>query len=414
MDVILSAAKDLLLGRAKQILRFAQDDTYFRPMLPRPEYDIAAVRRRIPLLASLIPMNNCSQAPQTDVTRGAAERYLDSWNRTGMDWDAWMEEVRLAKVEFASLINASVDEIAVFSSVSEATSAVASTIDFRASRSKVVVTEAEFPTIGHVWLAQEQRGATIAWVPLRDGRVEIESYDAVLDDRTTIVSASHGYYLNGSTQDLRTLSQRAHAAGALLFVDAYQTAGVVPIDVRALDVDFLAAGTLKFLLGAPGIAFLYVRRDLIERLEPSVTGWFGRADPFAFQVKQLDWSSTASRFDSGTPPVINAYIARAGIRLINDVGVPNIRAWHEGLAEHLIDGGRERGLVLHGTDDVSRRTATTAFVVDDSHAVESAMRSRGVLPSARGPVIRLAPHFYNTHDDIELALDTLARVIHRA
>src|SRR5262245_25107857 len=311
-----------------------------RPMLSQPDYDLDAWRQRVPLLATTIPMNNCSQAPQTNDTRAAAERYLDSWNTIGMDWDAWMDEVRLAKAEFASLVNASVDEIAVFSSVSEATSAVASTIDFAGARSRVVVTEAEFPTIGHVWLAQERRGACVAWVPAHDGTIDIASYESVLDDRTAIVSACHGYFLNGFMQDVGALARRAHDAGALLYVDAYQTAGSVPIDVRALDVDFLAAGTLKFLMGIPGIAFQYVRRELIGRMEPLLTGWFGRADPFAFRVHQLDWSSTASRFDSGTPPVINAYVARAGLRIINDIGAAKIRAWLEVLARRLIEGGR--------------------------------------------------------------------------
>ena len=123
-------------------------------------------------------MNNCSQAPQTEWTRAAAERYLASWNDSGMDWDAWVAEVRLAKEEFARLINASADEIAVFSSVSEATSAVASTLDFSGTRRNVVVTEAEFPTIGHVWLAQERRGAAVSWVPVRDGAVPLDEYDA--------------------------------------------------------------------------------------------------------------------------------------------------------------------------------------------------------------------------------------------
>ena len=377
-------------------------------VLAAPDYDLATWRSRIPLLASLIPMNNCSQAPQTEWTRAAAERYLTSWNDSGMDWDSWMAEVQLAKEEFARLINASADEIAVFSSVSEATSAVASTFDFSGTRRNVVVTEAEFPTIGHVWLAQERRGATVSWVPVRDGAVPLDEYDRLVDDRTAIVSASHGYYLNGSTQDVAALAKRVHAHGALLYVDGYQTLGTIPMDVRAADVDFLAAGNLKFLMGVPGIAFLYVRRALIGAMRPTVTGWFGRANPFAFEAKTLDWSSTASRLDAGTPPVINAYIARAGMQTINAVGVPSIRSWLEVLGQRLIDGGAARGLTLHGTTDMRRKTATTAFVVADSHAVEAAMRARGVLPSARGPVIRLSPHFYSTTDDVDTALDLLA------
>jgi selenocysteine lyase/cysteine desulfurase len=380
--------------------------------MPSPPYDIEAWRRRIPLLASMIPMNNCSQAPQTDATRAAAVRYLDSWNERGMDWDGWMDEVRLAKEEFATLINASPDEIAIFSSVSEATSAVASALDFSARRNKVVVTEAEFPTVGHVWLAQERRGARVAWVPVRDGGIDPSAYDPpLLDDETLIVSACHGYYLNGYLQDVAALTRRAHEHGALVFVDAYQTVGAVPVDVRALGVDFLATGNLKFLLGVPGVAFLYVRPELIPRLHPTVTGWFGRREPFAFQTQTLDWSPTASRFDSGTPPLANVYVARAGMQIINQVGPASIRSWLEVLSARLIEGGRARGLTLDGTPDIARKTATTAFRVADSHGVEVAMRARGVLPSARGPVIRLAPHFYNTVDDVDRALDALVAVV---
>jgi selenocysteine lyase/cysteine desulfurase len=353
-------------------------------------------------------MANCSQGPQTDATRAAAERYLESWNRTGMDWDAWLEEVRLAKGAFATLIGASPESIAIFSSVSEAASAVASALDFSGRKRRVVVSEMEFPTIGHVWLAQQQRGAQISWVAMRDGVIEPADYDAVLDDDTALVAASHGYYLNGFTQDLRSIVERAHAAGALVFVDAYQTVGAWPIDVAETGVDFLASGNLKYLMGVPGIAFLYVRPGLAETLQPSITGWFGRANPFAFDAKSLDWSAGATRFDTGTPPIPNAYIARAGMEVIASVGVGKIRAWHEVLARRLRDGGRERGLIQHGPDDPAHKTANSAFIVNDSHAIELQMRTRGVLPSARGPVIRLAPHFYNTTADVDTALDLLA------
>ncbi len=356
-------------------------------------------------------MNNCSQAPQTTATRAAAERYLDSWNTRGMDWEAWVAEVDAAKHEFARLINASADEIAVFSSVSEATSAVASALDFARGRSKVVVTEAEFPTIGHVWLAQESRGARVEWIPVCDGMIDAADYERIVDDQTAIVSATHGYFLNGFKQDLPRLVTAAHERGALLYVDAYQTLGTVPVDVRALGLDFLAAGNLKFLMGIPGIAFLYVRRDLAARLEPSVTGWFGRANPFAFDVKHLDWSPTTSRFDTGTPPIVNAYVARAGMEMINEIGVGAIRSWLEVLGRRLIDGGRARGLDLLGTDDMAHKTATTAFIVGESHVVEAKMRERGVIASARGPVIRLSPHFYNTVEDVDTALDTLVAVL---
>jgi selenocysteine lyase/cysteine desulfurase len=376
---------------------------------PVPAYDIDAWRRRIPLLASCIPMNNCSQAPQTDATRAAAERYLDSWNRSGMDWDAWMAEVALAKDAFAKLIGAAPSDVAVFGSVSAAASAVASALDLDGDRQRIVVSAMEFPGVAHVWLAQERRGAQVCQMAVHDD--DADSYDSLIDDRTALVSACHGWYVNGFVQDVARIAARARAAGALSFVDAYQTLGAVPVNVRELGVDFLAAGTLKFLMGLSGIAFLYVRPEIVESLHPTATGWFGRADPFAFDAQTLDWSPNASRFDAGTPPVVNAYVARAGMEIIDDVNPASIRAWHEVLARRMIDGGQARGLVLHGTDDISHKTATTAFVVPDSHAIEAAMRARGVLPSARGLVIRLAPHFYNSLDDVDRALDTLADVI---
>jgi len=384
------------------------------PPLVTAPYDLAALRSTIPLLGTTIPMNNCSQAPQTIATRAAADHYLESWNESGMDWDEWMNQVGRAKEAFATLIGASTDEIALFSSVSEATSALASALDFTGKRRKVVVSEAEFPTVGHAWLAQEKRGAQVQWAAVREGAVDPCEYDLHVDRETLLVSACHGYYLDGALQDLSRLAAQAHVHDALFFVDAYQTLGAVPIDVKALGVDFLVSGNLKYLMGIPGVAFMYVRRELIERLHPTVTGWFGRENPFEFKVNVLDWSPMAGRFDTGTPPIINLYVARAGMEIINEVGVANIRAWHEVLAHRLIDGGVERGLTVFGPTDVAHKTALTAFVVDDSRGVEIAMRAEGVLPSARGPVIRLAPHYYSTLEDVDTALDVLAKVTRTA
>ncbi len=382
-----------------------------RPVLFEPAFDLARLRSRIPLLESTIPLNNCSHAPQTDDTRAAAERYLDGWNRDGMDWDGWMAEVQAARAAFARLINASPESVAICGSVSQATSSIASALRFDGERDRIVVSEAEFPTVGHVWLAQRSRGAEIEWVGVRDGVTEVGDYERAIDERTAIVSACHAYYQNGFVQDIPAIARTAHERGALIYVDAYQTMGTRPVDVAAMDVDFLASGCLKYLMGVPGIAFLYVRPSLIASLEPTITGWFGRWDPFAFRVKDLDWSPTASRFDMGTPPVMEAYIARAGMGIIEEVGAEHIHDWTVSLSERLIAGGEARGFVLHGTRDVARKTPSTAFVCGgDSHAVEMRLRERGILASARGPVIRIAPHFYNTMDEIDRTLDALAEI----
>ncbi|MFV2007785.1 MAG: aminotransferase class V-fold PLP-dependent enzyme, partial [Longimicrobiales bacterium] len=378
---------------------------------PTPSYDIDSWRSKIPLLQSTIPMNNCSHAPLLDGVREAAERYTASWNEDGMDWDAWVGEVEAARRSFAGLIDADPEDVAVCASVSQAVASIAGALDYSGSRKTVVASMAEFPTVGHVWLAHKKLGARLRWVAVADGEVPLDGYRSAVDDDTLIVSACHGYYQTGFKQDLDAIVGIARAKGALLFVDAYQTMGTHPIDVTALDVDFLASGNLKYLMGAPGIAFLYVKREIADRLEPTLTGWFGRKNPFAFTVDALDWADGARRFDMGTPPISGAYVARAGMDAIAEVGPAAIRDWTQVLSGRLIEGGRARGLELLGPDDPTRKTPSNAFSCPgDSHRAEVLMRERGVLASARGPAVRLAPHFYSTLDDVDAALDALAEV----
>jgi len=378
----------------------------------RPSYDLKRCRARIPVLADSIALANCSHAPRTEPARRAVESYLADWGRAVMDWDTWMEQVNQAKAEFAALIHASVEEVAMMPSVTAAAAVVASTFDHARPRNRVLVSEAEFPTVGHVWLARERHGAEVRWVPLRDGVVPQEGYAELLDDRTELVCACHAFYQNGFKQDVGAIAQAAHEQGALIFVDAYQTAGLHPVDVRELDVDFLTSGVHKFLMGIPGIAFLYVKRELIDRLEPSFTGWFGREDIFAFDPKRLDWAPTANRLEMATPPVVNAYVARAGIGLIREVGCDAIREWTDALSQRLIDGGLARGLEIYGTTDVARKTATTAFVCPgNAEVIETRLLGRRIHAAARGRVIRLAPHYFNSIEDIETGLDALADLL---
>lgn len=378
----------------------------------KPEYDIHSLRRRIPSLEHLIPMNNCSQAPQMDLTRAAADRYLDSWLEKGMDWEQWMAEVEAARASFARLIGADTDEVAVGSSVSQLTSSLASALTYQGERTGVVVTEGEFPTVAQVWRAQERRGARIAWVPAREGLIPLEGYRPLLEEETLLVSACHACYQSGFKQDLHQIVAMARDVGALVYVDAYQSLGTESLDVKDLDVDALSSGALKFLMGIPGIAFLYVRRSLAETLEPTITGWFGRSDPFSFDPRDLSWAPGARRFDTGTPPILEAFVARAAMDFLQETGLAAIGDWNRELSRALVEGGLEMGLDLLGTRDPTRKAPTTAFLVPgDSHAVEVRLRNRGIVASARGSAIRLAPHFYSTIGDVELALTTLKQAI---
>jgi selenocysteine lyase/cysteine desulfurase len=378
---------------------------------PAPAYDLDAVRRRIPILDTHVPMNACSQAPQSLPARAAADAYLASWATNGMDWDTWMTEVEAARAEFAALVGGAAEDVAVATSVSQATASVASGLDYTGRRCRVVVSGVEFPTVGHVWLAQERFGAEVVHVPVGgDGTIPLERYADALDERTAVVSAAHVYYQNGWKQDVRALADLAHERGALLFVDAYQSLGTEPFDAPSSGADFVAGGNLKYLMGIPGIAFLWVRPGVAERLEPAVTGWFGRADPFAFDATRLDWAPGARRLDLGTPPILEAYVARAGMAWLRELGLDAIATWTRTLAGRLIEEGKARGLTLLGPSDPARRSPSTAFACSDSHAVEAALRARGIIASARGPAIRLAPHFYNTTEDVDRALTALVDV----
>ncbi len=370
-----------------------------------------AWRREFPILATTIHVANCSQSPQSLWVRRAIETYLDNWLTVGMDWDYWIQEVNLAKAEFARLINAEPDEIAVSTSVSEAVASVASALDMSGKRRKIVATEAEFPTVGHVWLAHQKYGCKVEFVPVRNGEVPLDEYARYVDDETLMTSVTHVYYQNGFKQDLAAIVEIAHARGSMVLVDAYQSLGTMPVDVKALGIDVLTSGNLKYLLGIPGIAFLYVRKDLVPRLKPAVTGWFGQENPFAFKVHYLDYASDARRFDTGTPPVMPAFAARAGMEIINAVGPAEIGRRIEALSAHCIDGVRRRGLDLASIPDPRRKGATTSVRVPDPHAMEVALKRRGIIASARGDVIRIAPHFFTRFEDIDSVLDELQHLL---
>lgn len=392
---------------------FASRRNPVSPTIQKPPYDIEAWRRKFPILKNTIHVANCSQSPQSDATREAAMSYLDNWNGMGMDWERWMEEIALAKAEFARLINADPSEIAIGTSVSELTSTVASSLPLDAGRMKVLTTEAEFPTVGNIWNAFRKYGFQPDFLPIKNGMIELSAYDRLLDERTLIASIFDVYYYNGFKQDLSAIVPKIHAAGAIAYIDAYQGIGSHPIDVKALDIDILSTGNLKYLCGIPGVAFLYVKKELVTHLDPAFTGWFGQQNPFEFKL-QLDRATDARRFDNGTPPVLTAYIARAGMAVINEVGPAAIQAWTDMLSARCIEGALARGLEVASPRDIRYKAPTTAIrVPGDSHAVEAALRKAGIIASARGDVVRIAPHFFTRPEDIDYVLDSMDKILNQ-
>jgi selenocysteine lyase/cysteine desulfurase len=222
------------------------------------------------------------------------------------------------------------------------------------------------------------------------------------------------YYLNGFKQDIPALVKKAHDMGSLILVDAYQSLGTEPIDVKSMKIDILVSGCLKYLFGVPGIAFMYVKKDLISELQPSITGWFGQKNPFLFQTRYIDWSDKASRFDTGTPPVMAAYCVKGGMSIVNEVGVARIKDRIDMLSAYSLQGCLDRGLTTISPLDVSKKGSTTAIVCAhkvDSHTMEKLLRGKNVISSARGEVIRVAPHFYTRPEEIDYALDMIKQIL---
>jgi selenocysteine lyase/cysteine desulfurase len=361
--------------------------------------DAKAVRARFPIFERLTYVNSCSQGALSDSVRQSYEDYLRDWDEEGAPWDYWVERSEAAGATFARLINADPDEIAVTTSNSAGVASLASGLRF-AARSKVVLTDIEFPTIGQIWHAQEARGARVT-------HVRPDELEAAVDDDTLIVSTTHVSYRTGEMVDVPEVARIAHERGALVLLDAYQTVGSLPVDVKELDVDFLAAGVLKYLLGSAGLAFFYCRRELWERAWPTATGWFADEDIFAMDIYDYSPSPTARRFQSGTPPVPSIYAGIAGIELMQEIGIAETRQHVNALNERLIAGVDELGGTLTTPREVERRGALICIKSTDVNALVAALDERGIVTSERDGNLRVSAHAYNTEEDIDTVLDAL-------
>lgn len=374
--------------------------------MPSPALD--AFRSRFPILGRRVYVNSCSQGALSTDVEAALGAFTTSWHTGGSPWDQWVGELERLRTLFAATIGADPDEIAVMPNATTAAAAVATALPFDGARREVLLGGAEFPTMAHLWQAQARRGAEIVWAGAPDdASPKAEHYEARLSERTSIVPVAHVCFRNGYKLDIPRLVSSAHGAGALVMLDDYQHTGTAPLDVHALGVDVLVTGTLKYLLGPPGVAFLYVRRSLIATLEPLVTGWFGRVEPFAFSVTPLDWATTARRFETGSPPVPSIYGAVAGLQLLRTLDAKLAGRQIASLVNRLVTGAVERGLEVLTPHDPSQRGALAVLRATDGQALAARLAARGVIASARGTGLRISFHAYNNDADIDAVLAAL-------
>ena len=287
-------------------------------------------------------------------------------------------------------------------SASAGINALASAFDFTGRRNKVVVSDFEFPTNAQIWHAQEQRGAKVVHAHrAQDGYIPLEHFEELIDEETKLVAMTHVCYLNGARLDIPGIVRLAHARGAKVLVDCYQSVGATRFRRQELDVDFAVGGMLKYLLGTAGIGFLYVRDFLIQDLIPTNTGWFAQADIGAMDISANPPSPTARRFEAGTPPVVNCYAAEAGLNYLLAVGGEAVEARILALTGRCMDRLEEIGWpsVTPRRDD--RRGPTVAVPSSDADLLTKKLMERGIVTSHRGGNIRAAFHFYNNDEDIE-------------
>src|SRR5437660_3765348 len=371
---------------------------------------LARYRSEFPIFRHAVYLNTCSLGALGDRTRRRIAEFFDLWQARGASawYDVWWAALSELRARYARVVGASPEEIALAPSVSVALSAVAEALDYR-RRPKVGVTALDLPTVAYQWLAKRARGVELVVVQSPDQVwVPVEAIARAVDDRTALVATSHVYFTSGAIQDIKRVADAARQCGALSLIDAYQSVGQVPVDVHASGVDFLTAGGLKWLLGGPGVAFLYAREELARRLTPGVAGWFGHRDQFAFDPRRLEFHDDARRFELGTPALAAIYAQLGGLDYIDEIGVPAIRAVAAALTEDLIAHARERGFQPKVAAHPQQRSAIVMLPAADPAAKVRGLAEAGIVADVRPGHVRLSPFFYNVQDDHVAALERLA------
>jgi len=380
--------------------------------------ELSAYRDEFPILAERTYLISASLGPLSRRSRALAEEHLDLWQRLGPEelwFDHAMPMLQRCRELFARLIGADVDEVAIVPSVSAGISSIATCLDF-GPRPKIVLSDMDFPTNHYVWRAQERAGAKLDVVPSPDEiRIEAQDLAARVDDRTALVNTNRVLFESSWIMELGPIVEAAREHGTHVLVDDFHGSGIVPIDVHALDIDFLVTGVLKWLCGGQGLALMYCKRDLIPKMEPRVVGWFGTKDPFDFDRTGLRLRDDARRFETGTYTLPQAWTAAGGLELILEVGVDAIRARNRELAGRIIAAADEAGLdVLSPREDRRRGGLVRLRIPGGRESAESVLHrlfERDVVLDSRHDTLRISPHFFNNEADVDRCFEELRKLL---
>src|SRR5438067_2701136 len=366
---------------------------------------LLAYRDRFPIFRDCTYLINHSLAAMPAAVEDRLLEYARMWRERGIrSWgEGWWDMPMTVGDQVGRIIGGPPGSTVMHQNVTVAEMVVISCFRNPGKRNRVVYEEANFPSVRYLYQAQPD----LEVVAVEDDRAIVDA----IDERTLLVPISHVLFKNGEIQDVEPIVQRAHEMGAYVVLDAYQSAGVVPFDVKELDVDFATGGSVKWLCGGPGAGWLYVRPDLAERLEPTFVGWQGHARPFAFEP-ELEYADGAARFLTGTPNVPALYAATAGYDVIEEVGVDRIRERSLALTSLLIELLDEAGLEIVSPRAPERPRGTVTVRTPDHAAVHRELGERGIICDFRPDAgVRLGPHFYNTEDELRRTVAELAEVV---
>lgn len=388
--------------------------TAIRPTL---QPDLARYREDYPILASTTYMNSNSMGAMPRQAAQALATYAADWAREGVEvWPHWFEVLQATADSAARFLGAPAGQTVLNQNVAYFQAAVASALDFRGAKNRVVVESLQFPNVLYVWERYRELGVQLDLVPSDDGMtVPLERMLAAIDERTAIVPISHGIYVSGALQDVKAITARAHEVGALVMVDVYQTVGTVPIDVTDWDADIVVGGSHKWLCGGPGTAFMWMKPGLRERLKPRLTGWLGHADPFAFEPAPIRYADDHRRFLAGTPSMPAYYVAQAAYENLHAIGIDRIRAHNLALSHIILDRAQATGLTVHSPLADEQRTGFVAVDFPDSEAASKHLISEHYKLDWRPNCgLRLGPHFYNTEAEVHRMMDRIVALAGRA
>ncbi|MEV4715202.1 aminotransferase class V-fold PLP-dependent enzyme [Micromonospora sp. NPDC049374] len=371
----------------------------------------AALRAEFPLVHTCVYLNSNSTGA---VPRGGEQVLHDYWEtlRTWRDdvWQDWHIGLDRYADSVAALIGAPPGSVLTDANLSTFLARVASCFDYRKPRNRVVITDLDYPTVPFIFRAYGRYGAEVDVVGTGGPHLDQEAVEARLDERTLLVCVPHASFTSGATVDLSHLVARAHQVGALVVVDAFQTVGVMPLDVTALGVDVVIGGSHKWLCGV-GTGFLYVRPDLVPLLTPAATGWQAGDRALTFRPS-FGWAAGIRRFAGGTPYPLTSLISQIGLDLLLGVGIDAIRRHSLALTQRLLDRTEAAGIVVVSPTSIAQRGGVVCLDIPDGEAVKRRLAARDVICSWRS-YLRVGPHVYNTLDEIDLFMDALEEELHR-